>query len=118
MPRPDSFHLILTNNLLQNVINFTVWFALVFWAFLETRSVFVTGMVRPISRRQGICIRVFPIGRVCIVRRSKYSSQPNPNEICSVVGRWRKGQASAGLSEIRNVTRRIKSRAVLSSPAP
>lgn len=39
------FHRILANNLLQNVTNFTVWFALVFWAFLETRSVFVTGMI-------------------------------------------------------------------------
>ena len=45
MRRLDPFHLILANNLLQNVINFTVWFALVFWAFLETRSVFVTGMI-------------------------------------------------------------------------
>lgn len=45
MSRIDPFHLILANNLLQNVINFTVWFALVFWAFLETRSVFVTGMI-------------------------------------------------------------------------
>ncbi len=40
-----SFHQILANNLIQNVTNFTVWFALVFWAFLETRSVFVTGMI-------------------------------------------------------------------------
>jgi DHA3 family multidrug efflux protein-like MFS transporter len=40
-----AFHLILANNLVQNVTNFTVWFALVFWAFLETRSVFVTGMI-------------------------------------------------------------------------
>ena len=45
MSRPDPFHLILANNLVQNVINFAVWFALVFWAFLETRSVFVTGMI-------------------------------------------------------------------------
>lgn len=45
MARFAPFHLILANNLLQNVINFTVWFALVFWAFLETRSVFVTGMI-------------------------------------------------------------------------
>lgn len=45
MSRIDPFHLILANNLMQNVINFTVWFALVFWAFLETRSVFVTGMI-------------------------------------------------------------------------
>ena len=39
------FHLILANSLIQNVTNFTVWFALVFWAFLETRSVLVTGVV-------------------------------------------------------------------------
>jgi DHA3 family multidrug efflux protein-like MFS transporter len=40
-----SFHQVLANSLIQNVTNFTVWFALVFWAFLETRSVFVTGVV-------------------------------------------------------------------------
>lgn len=45
MRRVNPFHLILANNLVQNVTNFTVWFALVFWAFLETRSVFVTGMI-------------------------------------------------------------------------
>ena len=41
----SPFHRILANNLVQNVTNFTVWFALVFWAFIETRSVFVTGMI-------------------------------------------------------------------------
>ena len=41
----NPFHQVLANNLIQNVTNFTVWFALVFWAFLETRSVFVTGMI-------------------------------------------------------------------------
>ena len=41
----SAFHKILVNNLVQNVTNFTVWFALVFWGFLETRSVFVTGVV-------------------------------------------------------------------------
>lgn len=45
MRRIEPFHLLLANNLVQNVTNFTVWFALVFWAFLETRSVFVTGMI-------------------------------------------------------------------------
>jgi DHA3 family multidrug efflux protein-like MFS transporter len=45
VPRFLPFHLILANNLLQNVINFTVWFALIFWAYLETQSVFVTGMI-------------------------------------------------------------------------
>lgn len=40
-----AFHKILANNLVQNIVNFTVWFALVFWVFLETRSVFATGMI-------------------------------------------------------------------------
>jgi DHA3 family multidrug efflux protein-like MFS transporter len=45
MIRVDPFHAILANNLLQNIVNFTVWFALVFWAYIETQSVFVTGMI-------------------------------------------------------------------------
>jgi MFS transporter, DHA3 family, multidrug efflux protein len=45
MSRPTTFHLLLGNNLVANVTNFTVWFALTFWVFLETRSVFATGMV-------------------------------------------------------------------------
>ena len=39
------FHQILANNLLANVTNFTVWFAITFWVFLETQSVFATGMI-------------------------------------------------------------------------
>ena len=39
------FHQILANNLVANVTNYTVWFALTFWTFLETRSVFATGMI-------------------------------------------------------------------------
>lgn len=39
------FHQILANNLVANITNFTVWFALTFWIFIETRSVFATGMV-------------------------------------------------------------------------
>ncbi|MBU1335473.1 MAG: MFS transporter [Alphaproteobacteria bacterium] len=41
----NPFHQILGNNLVANITNFTVWFALTFWIFLETRSVFATGMV-------------------------------------------------------------------------
>lgn len=41
----SSFHRLLANNLVQNITNFTVWFALFFWVFLETRSVFATGMI-------------------------------------------------------------------------
>lgn len=39
------FHLLLANNLIANITNFTVWFAITFWTFLETRSVFATGMI-------------------------------------------------------------------------
>ena len=41
----SPFHQILGNNLIANITNFTVWFALTFWIFIETRSVFATGMV-------------------------------------------------------------------------
>jgi DHA3 family multidrug efflux protein-like MFS transporter len=40
-----AFHLVLANTLVQSIVNLTVWFALIFWAFLETRSVFVTGVI-------------------------------------------------------------------------
>lgn len=39
------FYVVLANNLLANIVNFTVWFALTFWVYLETRSVFATGMI-------------------------------------------------------------------------
>jgi DHA3 family multidrug efflux protein-like MFS transporter len=39
------FHHVLANNLVANVTNFTVWFAVTFWVFLETNSVFATGMI-------------------------------------------------------------------------
>ncbi len=39
------FHHFLANNLIANITNFTVWFAVTFWVFLETRSVLATGMI-------------------------------------------------------------------------
>jgi DHA3 family multidrug efflux protein-like MFS transporter len=39
------FHQILCNNLLATITNFTVWFGITFWVFLETGSVFATGMI-------------------------------------------------------------------------
>ena len=45
MSRSATFHQLLGNNLVANITNFTVWFAVTFWVFLETRSVFATGMV-------------------------------------------------------------------------
>lgn len=39
------FHHLLINNLVANITNFTVWFAITFRVFLETRSVFATGMI-------------------------------------------------------------------------
>jgi hypothetical protein len=41
-----TFVQLLVNTLLVSVINFTVWFAITFWVFLETKSVLATGMVR------------------------------------------------------------------------
>ena len=40
-----AFRQVLANNLVANVTNFTVWFALTFWTFIETQSVFATGMI-------------------------------------------------------------------------
>lgn len=39
------FHHLLINNLFANITNFTVWFALTFYVYLETQSVFATGMI-------------------------------------------------------------------------
>ncbi|QQR40652.1 MFS transporter [Devosia rhizoryzae] len=39
------FHHLLANNLVANITNYTVWFAVTFWAFIETQSVFATGMI-------------------------------------------------------------------------
>ncbi|UXN71081.1 MFS transporter [Devosia neptuniae] len=39
------FYHLLGNNLIANVTNFTVWFALTFWVYIETQSVFATGMI-------------------------------------------------------------------------
>ncbi len=41
----QPFHPLLANNLVANITNFTVWFAITFWIFLETQSVFATGMI-------------------------------------------------------------------------
>lgn len=40
-----AFYNLLANNAVAGVVNFTVWFAVTFWVFLETRSVFATGMI-------------------------------------------------------------------------
>ena len=36
---------VLASSLVVSVANFTVWFAVTFWIFLETHSVFATGMI-------------------------------------------------------------------------
>ena len=40
-----TFLHVLLNALTVAVMNFTLWFAVTFWVFLETRSVFATGMI-------------------------------------------------------------------------
>jgi DHA3 family multidrug efflux protein-like MFS transporter len=44
-PFMPVFVQLLVNVLLVSVINFTVWFAITFFVYLETRSVFATGMI-------------------------------------------------------------------------
>jgi len=39
------FHHLLGNTLAASVVNFTVWFAVTFWVYLETGSVFATGVI-------------------------------------------------------------------------
>ena len=39
------FHQVLANNAVANITNYTIWFALTFWVFIETQSVFATGMI-------------------------------------------------------------------------
>lgn len=40
-----AFYHLLVNTLLVSVINFTVWFAITFYVYLQTRSVFATGVI-------------------------------------------------------------------------
>lgn len=40
-----TFYKLLANTLVISVINYTVWFAITFYVYLETRSVFATGMI-------------------------------------------------------------------------
>jgi MFS transporter, DHA3 family, multidrug efflux protein len=40
-----AFYHLLGNNILASVTSFTVWFAITFFTFLETQSVFATGMI-------------------------------------------------------------------------
>ncbi|MEQ4304055.1 MFS transporter [Plantactinospora sp. B6F1] len=40
-----TFYQLLGNTLLVSVVNYTVWFAITFYVYLETRSVFATGVI-------------------------------------------------------------------------
>jgi DHA3 family multidrug efflux protein-like MFS transporter len=44
-PAQRTFLHLLLNTLTVSVMNFTVWFAVTFWVYLETQSVFATGMI-------------------------------------------------------------------------
>jgi DHA3 family multidrug efflux protein-like MFS transporter len=41
----NRFPQLLANTLVASITNFTIWFALVFWVYLETRSVFATSII-------------------------------------------------------------------------
>lgn len=40
-----TFYHILANNLIASIVNFTVWFAIIFYTYLETQSVFATSLI-------------------------------------------------------------------------
>ena len=40
-----TFAHVLVNALLVSVVNYTLWFAVTFWVYLETQSVFATGLI-------------------------------------------------------------------------
>ncbi len=40
-----AFYNILVNTAVASIVNFTVWFSLTFWVYLETQSVFATGLL-------------------------------------------------------------------------
>ncbi len=40
-----TFARVLVNALLVSVVNYTLWFAVTFWVYLQTRSVFATGVI-------------------------------------------------------------------------
>jgi MFS transporter, DHA3 family, multidrug efflux protein len=44
-PRQRTFAHLLANTLAVSVTNMTAWFAVTFWVYLETRSVFATGII-------------------------------------------------------------------------
>ena len=41
----NTFRHALANTLVASVVNYTVWFAVTFWVYLETHSVFATGVI-------------------------------------------------------------------------
>lgn len=45
MPSSKLFSHILGNTVLAGFANMFLWFALVFWAYLETRSVMITSLI-------------------------------------------------------------------------
>ncbi len=44
-PFMKAFYNILANTAIASIVNFTVWFALTFWIYLETQSVLATGLL-------------------------------------------------------------------------
>ena len=60
-----TFAHVLVNALLVSVVNYTLWFAVTFWVYLETRSVFATGLIAGIflvawaDRRSGTGLDVY-----------------------------------------------------------
>lgn len=62
-PVTRLFTQLLVNVLVVSVVNYTVWFAITFFAFLQTRSVFVTGLIAGIFMLASVATGI-PFGSV------------------------------------------------------
>lgn len=40
-----SFYFVLANTLISNIVNSTIWFAIIFYTYLQTKSVLVTSVI-------------------------------------------------------------------------
>ena len=60
------FYQILINTLIANVTTSFLWFALIFWIYLETKSVLATGIIGGMYM---LLVAIFSIGSIVCLRR-------------------------------------------------
>ena len=95
----SPFHQILGNNLVANITNFTVWFAVTFWVYLETKSVFATGMIAGIYLVMTAGLGFWLGGTTDTVMIEGYDAgvsfrsmhDPASDTTCTVIANWSDG---------------------------